>query len=208
MCLLKRKSLSSAEFLGWGPRRQCTSVLGMELLTLGSLPTSCTVLSVPISHSHKRTYPSLNYTQQSWIPYFENSQQLLNWLMRWQEQSIYAHRTPNIAGEATACSKHLCTRNHIQHLPYPFWGSARKYEHKRLLCLVELMGQFLFVASSTSTPCVFLTRIWEWVSHAVVRLLYHTRVTPCRLSLWYECLWDNQIRFQFIQLIYLSKAMS
>lgn len=63
---------------------------------------------------------------------FENSQQLLHWLMRWQEQSVCAHGTQNIAGEATACSEYLC---------YPFWRSAWKYKHKRLLCLVELKGQ-------------------------------------------------------------------
>lgn len=34
------------------------------------------------------------------------------------------------------------------------------------------------------------------------------RVTPCHVSLWYKSLWDNQTRFQCIQLIYLSKAMS
>lgn len=60
------------------------------------------------------------------------------------------------------------------------------------------VAQF-FLASSTSLPCMFLTRItWEWISHVVVRLLYHARVTPFHVSLCYKSLWDNQIRFQYL----------
>lgn len=50
MCLLKRKSLSSVEFLGWGPRRQCSSVLGMELLSLSWWFSSSLVHCAECSH--------------------------------------------------------------------------------------------------------------------------------------------------------------
>lgn len=159
--------------------------------------------------------------------HFYISQQQLHCLMKQQEQSICAHGTHNTAGEGTACSKYLCTKKPYTASAYPFWRSACKYKHKRLLCLVELKGQpkskwlphksdlfahvwaslhvyrlrddasprgkvvspswekaawavaqFLFLASSTSLPHMFLTRItWEWISHVVVRLLYHARVS-------------------------------